>query len=128
MTDMKVILDELELAALVKIANYMAEADGIIDEGEFAIIVDEISKFGVSEEVYDDILAASVEMDAATAIKTIEKVGENEKKYVSAFLVILMIVDEELQEPEIKLLHFISTLCELPMVSIDEAIDIMETL
>ncbi|MBP5709256.1 MAG: hypothetical protein J6W61_05790 [Bacteroidales bacterium] len=125
---MKVKLDVSELAATFKIANYMAEADGIVDEGEFAIIFDEISKFGVSEEVFDEILAASIEMDAAVAIKTIEKLGKEEKKYVSAFLVVMMIIDEELHETEIKLLHFVSTLCELPMLSIDEAVEIMETL
>ena len=125
---MKVKLDVSELAAMVKLANYMAEADGIVDEGEFAIILDEIEKFGVTEEVFDEILATSIEMDAAVAIKTIEKLGKDEKKYISAFLVVMMIIDEELHETEIKLLNFVSTLCELPLLSLEEAVDIMESL
>ena len=117
-----------ELAAIVKLALSMIMADGRVDEKEKVALTLEMVRLGVKQEQLVGLIAVAQAMDATEIIPIISNLASDEKKYVAAFLGTLMAVDGDIDDAEKKLWQLTSTLCNLPTMSIMQAVQIMSEL
>ena len=105
----------------------MAAADGRLDERELTTISAVVMSFGVGPAEFKAMLEVSDEMDATTSLGIISNMTDSQKKYVCAFLASIMAVDGDIDEREHALWNLTSALCDLPVMTVSEALDYMKT-
>ena len=110
-----------EMSAIAKLAVAMANADGKVEKNELAYIALEMVRFGVKDS--DSILEEAAGMEASTALAIVSNMTTEEKKYVTAYLGALMASDGNIDNKELALWKLVSTLCELPTMSVKEAVN-----
>lgn len=108
-----------ELSAITKLALAMAHADGKIEETELACIALELMRFGIEDS--SPILNGAEAMDAALAMAVVEKMDSTRKKYVAAYLGVVMASDGNIDDNELAMWKLTSTFCNLPAMTIKEA-------
>ena len=118
----------LEFTAIAKMAKTMSLADGVIQDQEILITIREFARFGVSSEQVKVLLDNADEMEPVVAIAIISKMTEEEKRYVAAFLGAIIAIDGDINQEELKIWRIVSTFCELPTMSIADAISYMAKL
>lgn len=111
----------IEMSAIAKLALAMAAADENVEKTELAYIALELTRFGVKDA--EPILKGADEMDPTIALSVVSKMTPAEKKYVAAYLGTLMAVNGDIDDRELSLWRLTSTLCGLPEMTIQEAID-----
>ena len=111
-----------QLCALLKMGLAMVEADGKVTEEEKIALTLELAKFGVSPDELEGMLKVANSMGAEAAIITVAGFDEEQKKYATGYLAMLMACDG-IDESEVKFWRLISTLCGFPTMTISEAID-----
>ena len=112
-----------ELAAIIKMALSMSIADGKFDEEEKKSIFTELLTFGVAPEDQLVLTMAADEMDASEAFATISRMSDEQKRYVTGFLAVIMLSDGRIDDSEVKMWKLISALAGLPTMNIGEALD-----
>ena len=117
-----------ELMAIAKIANAMIAADGKVDDNEMCSWTLEMERFGVAEKDFRTLYEQSEEVDFVDALGTISKFDEEQKRYVGAFIGTLMAIDGDIDDAELKLWQLVSTFCNLPTMSLGEALEYMASL
>ena len=117
-----------ELTAIIKLSASMMAADGRIDDNETSSLALEMIRFGVNQEQLANFIFVANNMQAIEAISIVSNLGDKGKKYVAAFLGYLMTVDGNVDDEEMKLWRFISTMCNLPSMNIAQAIKIIKEL
>ena len=98
----------------------MAAADGKVEKSELTYIALEMARFGVKDA--DSILKGAEEMDPTIALSIVSKMTPKEKKYVAAYLGTIMAVNGDIDAKELSLWRLTSSLCGLPTMNIQEAI------
>ena len=116
------------LAAIVKMAKVMAAADGVIKEEEVEAIAMELLRFGVPQDKTNAILEMSNLMEPSRAARIISELGYEERRYVAAFLGKVMAIDGDIDDNELAFWKLVSTICNLPSMNINEALEIMQEL
>ena len=117
-----------ELAAILRLAHAMANADGKITNEETQMIVLEMKRFGVDVNNARLIAEIGDKMPYGECCQIVSNMTAEEKKYVTAFLGTLICADGDVDDSEMKLWSLISTLCDLPTMNIFEAVKIMANL
>ncbi len=117
-----------ELAAILRLAHAMANADGKITNEETQMIVLEMKRFGVGLNNAQLIAEIGDKMSYGECCQMVSNMTAEEKKYVTAFLGTLICADGDVDDSEMKLWSLISTLCDLPTMNIFEAVKIMANL
>jgi uncharacterized tellurite resistance protein B-like protein len=117
-----------ELAAILRLAYAMANADGKITNEETQMIVLEMKRFGVGLNNAQLIAEIGDKMSYGECCQMVSNMTAEEKKYVTAFLGTLICADGDVDDSEMKLWSLISTLCDLPTMNIFEAVKIMANL
>ncbi|MBR1527466.1 MAG: TerB family tellurite resistance protein [Prevotella sp.] len=112
-----------ELAALVKMGVSMAVVDGKVEEVEKVAIAFELLKFGVSEREANKIIAESASMEASDALATLACMNDEQKKYATGYLAVIMASDSKIDDREVKLWQLICTLCCFPKMKAGEAVE-----
>lgn len=119
---------KLEMSAIVKLAKVMVMADGRVDEKEMKLMTNELLRFGVPINDVSSLLDLGDNMEYSDAIKIISAMSDYEKKYVTAYLGVMIAIDGDIDESETKMWSLISVLCELPTMSINDAVTFMKNL
>ena len=114
---------ENELNAIAKIGLEMAKSDGRVDEVELLVIKDKLTCFGIIEP--SAIIGNAYKMDSLEALVTVSKMEFEKKKYMAAFLGVVMAADGIIDDSEIKMWTLTTSLCNLPSMTIEEAKDII---
>lgn len=114
-----------ELAAVLKMANAMIAVDGKIEDVETSLLGREMIRLRVNENEFNNAYRRSEEMKYSEALRTISLFDWPRKKYLGAFLGTIMAIDGEIDANETKLWNYTAELCELPLLSIEEATEIM---
>ena len=114
-----------ELFAIYKAANMMANADGVIYPDEERCISDEMEHLGVvtpeeKKTVEDNGLA----MKPLAAMNIISAFNDEQKKYINAFLGNIISIDGDIADAELALWRFMGELCDLPKMSVRQAINL----
>ncbi|MCQ7926246.1 hypothetical protein NP234_23960 [Salmonella enterica] len=117
-----------EFAAIVKLAMAMTGADGIFVESEKKAMSFELLRFGVTKSDLPALLSDARAMESHESIRVISGLDADRKKYVAAFLGELMVIDGEIAPAEMKLWRLTTTICDLPELTIEEAVDYMASL
>ena len=117
-----------ELSAILCMANVVASADGNTSEIEVKLMVGEIIRFGVSEEKSQIILRDAFNLSPAEACAIISKMTSEEKRYVTAYLGTMICADGKIEESELKVWVLISKICNLPTMTLKDAVEIMSNL
>lgn len=117
-----------ELGAILKMATVMANADGHISEEEKTMMAVELLRFGVNENKASVITKEAATLTPVEACIIISKMTNEEKRYVTAYLGAMICADGKIENSEIKAWALISNLCNLPQMTIKEALDIMTNL
>lgn len=102
----------------------MAAADGKFAEEEKTAMAIELAKFGVTEPSEVTSLfsaAASMELEQASAF--ISNLDNERKKYVCGYLAVIMAADGEVDDRELAVWQIVSVLCQLPSMTLSEALD-----
>ena len=117
-----------ELAAILRLAHAMANADNKITSEETLVIVNEMSRFGIDQNKGRLIGEMGANMSYVECCQVVSKMTAEEKRYVTAFLGTLICVDGDIKDSEMKLWSLMSALCDLPTMNIMEAVQIMANL
>lgn len=117
-----------ELSAILRIATVIAGADGNISNEETALMALELLRFGVSEEKSQIITREASTLSPAEACIIISKMTSEEKRYVTAYLGTMICADGKIEDSEMRAWALISKICNLPTMSLKEAIEILRKL
>ena len=128
MGNIKLSFTRFEYAAIVKVALTMATADGHVDENEKLMVVGEALRFNIKNEDFKGIYELSKELSAADSILFISKMDETHKRYVAAYLGTMISIDGNIDDEEVKFWRLVSSLADLPTMSIAEAEEYMSNL
>ena len=119
--------NKLQFIALIKLGKAMQAADGRLDEQELNVMSAVVISFGVTPSDYAEMLVLSDEIDATTALGIIASMTSSQKKYVCAFLATIMVADGDVDPKEHALWNLTTALCDLPVMTIKEALDYIQT-
>lgn len=101
----------------------MAAADGKFAKEEKTAIFFELANFGVTESQFAKILIRARDMEASEAFAIIACMNDEQKRYVTGYLAVVMVADGDIDDSEIKMWQLISLLAQLPSMTINEALD-----
>ena len=119
---MEIRFSEAQLSSVLKLALAMIEADGKVKEVELAMLADELGRIGVPREAVESLIDSARAKSAAEAISAISGFDATRKRYIGALLGSLLVVDGDANKDELKLWSFASVICDLPTMSIAEAV------
>ena len=117
-----------ELSAIFRMAVVVADSDGNISNEETALMALELVRFGVSEEKTKSIMVEALKLSPAEACVIISKMTSEEKKYITAYLGTIICADGKIENAEMRAWALISKICNLPTMSLGDAIEIMRNL
>ena len=112
----------IELSAIVKLANAMVMADGKVANEEIAAMSIELAKFGVDEKAAKSIIRAADAMGYGHAVAVVAAMNLEQKKYVTGYLAFIMAADGEIAATEVSMWQLLSTLAQLPTMTVAEAL------
>lgn len=111
----------LEKIAVVQVSFRMIAADGKVDSEERAIAFPIWTKMGVSQEH----LKEAGEMTDLTSLSIISNMDDSKKRFVAAFLGLIMASDGDVDEKELALWRLVSSMCHLPAMRLTECPDVI---
>ena len=117
-----------EFSAVLHLSKAMIAADGKVAQIELAAIANEFKRFNIGTAMTDTLLQKADNIEFSEAIAIVSGMNQENKRYVAAFLGAIMAVDMNISDSEMALWKLISTLCELPTMTVKEAISIMASL
>ena len=112
----------LELSAIVKLAVAVAASDGNVAEQEKAALSLELLKFGLDEKAVNSLIEGAKIIEYKDALTIISLMNDMQKKYVAAFLAVIIAADGVIENSEIRVWSLISALCGLPEMTIGEGV------
>lgn len=114
-----------EMYAVYKVASMMANADGVIYPDEVKIISDEMESLGVKSDKDKKILEDNGKiMRPLDALNIISNLTEDQKKHINAFFGSIISIDGDIDDAELALWRLVGELCELPKMSVRQAINL----
>lgn len=123
----KLLFNQEEKSAVYKVAKMMAEADGVVLHEEIRSIEEEMPKFGVTPDEYDNLIVSGEKMTAIDAFVILHAMDEKKKKMVSSFLGYFLSVDQDIDDSELALWTFIVKVCNLPKMNVRQAVEIYKS-
>ena len=107
----------------------MVFADGKVEESETMVVSQELARFGVKDEnTIKRLYLLSEAMSNEEMLASIANMNEDQKKYVTAYLGVILAIDGNLDEKEKALWTLTSLICKLPTMTISEAADYLNNL
>ena len=112
----------LELSAIVKLAVAVAASDGNVAEQETAALSLELLKFGIDENAAKKLIEGAKIIEFKDALTIISLMDNAQKKYVTAFLAVIIAADGKIEDAEIRVWSLVSAICGLPEMTIGEGV------
>ena len=112
----------LELSAIVKLAVAVAASDGNVAEQETAALSLELLKFGIDENAAKNLIEGAKIIEFKDALTIISLMDNAQKKYVTAFLAVIIAADGKIEDAEIRVWSLVSAICGLPEMTIGEGV------
>ena len=117
-----------EMTAIIKLAKAMVLVDGEIDRMEVNVMSIESLRFGVQPDDFRKLLAASDQMSSKEAFGLVSDMSLEKKTYVTAYLGVIIAADGEIDDKELTLWKLVTALCDLPEMTIDDALDYLRNM
>ncbi len=115
----------IEMVSIMKLAVLMASADGRFADEEKTMIALHAASFGVEPQDFKSILEEAKSLKPEMALAMVANMTSSQKRHVTAYLGTIIAADGDIDDSEMKLWGLISALCDLPTMSIKDAIEIM---
>lgn len=117
---------KLQLAAVYKLGQLMALADGRIDEAEKQHLIYTFSKLAIANGYKDFsvISQCASAMEDADVVPAIIGLENEQKAYVVAFMGVLVAIDGDIAEKEMQLYQLVCKMCGLTPVSLATCLDV----
>lgn len=116
-------LTGMQLAAVLRAGIIVSKADGTADEKELELLVHEMKKFNLSNEMSKTIIDVANDMPAETMVEYLKQLSYEDKKYVCGYLAVMILADGEIKDSEIDAWKAICTLCDFPTMTAKEALE-----
>ena len=114
-----------ELFAIYKVASMMANADGVVYPDEERCISDEMEHLGAATpEERKNVENNGLSMKPLAAMNIISGFNDEQKKYINAFLGNIISIDGDIADAELALWRLVGELCDLPKMSVRQAINL----
>ena len=113
------------MTAIMSMVHAMIVADGKVADEEISVISAEMIKFGIPLTDFKELFLKGRDMEPSIAVEIVSKMTYEQKKYVAAYLGNIMAVDNDIDGREIALWKLLSQLCNLPSMTVAEAIKYM---
>ncbi len=120
-------LTKLEFSAIVKFSKQMSIIDGNVDFSELEIIKREFIRFNIPTNEIEWILERGDSMDFEEAVSYIKNLNSEQKEYVTSLLGEIITADGVIDDKEKVFWSIISLACDLPTMTIAEALINMNT-
>lgn len=117
-----------ELAAILKLGKMMAKADGRIDDNEMMVLTNELLRFGVQRNQIHALEELGNTMGPDALLATVFSMDADQKKYVTAYLGVILAIDNNIDDAEMRLWSMVTMLCDLPEMTIGEAMRFLDNL
>lgn len=117
-----------ELAAILKLGKMMAKADGRVDDNEMMVITNELLRFGVQRYQISALEGLGDTMGPDALLATVYTMNTEQKKYVTAYLGVILAIDGDIDDAEMRLWSMVTMLCDLPEMTIGEATRFLDSL
>ncbi|PIE84186.1 MAG: hypothetical protein CSA07_03005 [Bacteroidia bacterium] len=111
-----------EIVAVTRLVNVMIMADGSADKREVGTLSHELARLGVGPEQQPGVLDTALALRPVDAVARVARMDQERKRYVSAFLANAMISNGEIHDAELVQWRQLTHLCELPEMSIEQAL------
>ena len=111
-----------EKKAIARVAAEMTLADGNVAPKEVLFNVAVYRKLGITTSEMESSSSVSL----SSAMHTISKMTSEEKKFVSAYLGAIIIVDGDISDKEMTLWRTISTICEFETMHLADTPEILK--
>lgn len=120
---------EKQLTAILKVGTLMVFADGRVENAETMVVAQEFARLGVRDgERFKRLHNLSEAMSNEDMFSTITNMNYEQKKYVTAFLGVILAIDGNIDDKEMALWTLTSLICKLPQMNINDAIDYLNSL
>lgn len=117
-----------QLTAILKLGIAMVRADGKVETNELLFVYGELKRFGADEYDIKLLTSACEEMQTGEMFATVIAMSDEQKKYVAAYLGVILASDGKADKDEIKLWNLTTAFCNLPAMTVGEAFEYMEKL
>lgn len=114
-----------EMAAIIYWAAKMAAVDGHVDDSEIDMITSTVRRFGISSSEAKNMFLMAETVDPTDAVRIVSLMPYAKKRFVTAYLGTQIAIDYHIDDKEMALWALVSSICNLPTMSIKEAIDYM---
>ena len=121
----KLSFSKREMSAILNLATAMTSADGKAHPNEMKMMANECLRFGIDAEEAKMLLSQSSKMKGSEALAIIAVMTDAQKRYICAYLGALMAIDGNIDDNEQTLWSLVSTLCDLPTMTIADAMEYM---
>ena len=116
-----------ELFAIFKVASMMANADSVVYPDEERCISEELMHLGAKTlEEREQVEKNGFAMKPLEALNIISGFTVEQKRYINAFLGYVISIDGDIADAELALWRLVGELCELPKMSVRQAISIFK--
>ena len=115
-----------EMLAIIKLAQMMAMADGRLDKSEVVMMSNEALRFGITANAFLSLIQIAEDMEPREALLTVALMTDKQKRYITAYLGTMIAIDGDVDDEEVKLWNFVSVVCSLPSMTLEEAISYMD--
>ncbi len=115
-----------QLGALMYVAKEVINVDGDVADEESTVFSNVFSQFGMTTEQVRLLLNAATEAGPEAAIEIITNLGEEQKTFASALVTMLVASDGQLEDEELEIYSNLLKVCQLPYLTIDQAIKVLE--
>ena len=115
-----------QLKAIYKVGKSMVIADDNFSKEELMVIFDELYRFGIKDEYsFVSLEQDAIAMELNKAFSIVSQMDIKQKKYIAAYLGLIMASDGIIDDREMMLWGYVSQICNLPKMSIKEALEYM---
>lgn len=122
------VFNESELAAILRLAYAIAMVDGKVEQEEVSAINDPFVYSRFPGREFNRLLDAAGDQDFAEATTLLSEMDDTKKKFATAYLGTVIASDGHIDDKEVAMWNLISIICNLPKMTIEEAMDIMDTM
>ena len=114
-----------EMTAILKTAKMMAFADGQKTSDEKELIQNYLRHFGITIDALQSqtLELFTNQMAGAGAITILSKMSIEQKKYVSGYLIAVLVPEGQVNQRVFELWSLVSMLADFPILSVNDAVD-----
>ena len=116
-------LKGIELTALLSAGMFLSNVDGRVADEEKEVLINELKSFNVTDEEAEIYLKVAIDLTVEQTVEILKAMSLEAKKYACGYLGAVMICDGDVADDEMDGWRAFSGACEVPTMTLGEAIE-----